>query len=156
MDGEDCVNNITSLLQTIMIGILSLLSQPPVITSCYPIIGYTLSVVDNVSQQVHSSKADGEGTPLSIIISNISTYYNITVYAITNCGTITTSKGTFSELTVMHTVKLRNSHTILNTYHYFLIQLFGMITSVRHLHHLQQHCGIHLTKVSNQSCTLIS
>ena len=81
-----------------MTGNLSLLSQPPFITSCHLIIGYFLSVVNNVSQQVSFGT---EGTSLSIKISNVSTYYNITVYAITNSGTITTtSNGSFSELTL--------------------------------------------------------
>ena len=79
----------------IMVGILSLLFQPLKITSCASISGYTLSVVNNISQQVGFGT---EGTALSIIISNVSTYYNITIYANTNCGTITTSNSSLSEL----------------------------------------------------------
>ena len=77
------------------------LSQPPIITSCYSITGYFLSVVNNISQQVNFGTV-GEGTSLSISISNISTYYNITVYVITDYRTITTtSNGSFSELTLL-------------------------------------------------------
>ena len=97
MDGEDIVS-------TIIITVLQtnhdwyLLSQSPNITS---IMGYFLSIVNNVSQPV-SFGTVGEGNSLSIIISNVnSTYYNITVYAITDYRTISiTSNGSFSELTL--------------------------------------------------------
>ena len=83
-----------------MIGILWLLFQPPIITSCYSITGYTFSVVNNISQQL-SFGTVVEGTTLSILISNISTYYNITLYAITDYRTITTTSNvSFSELTL--------------------------------------------------------
>lgn len=76
------------------IGLISLM-QPPVIISCYSVTGYTLSVVNNVSQPVGCGMV-GEETSLSIIISSNSTYYNITLSAITNCGT--TPSGFISEL----------------------------------------------------------
>ena len=88
-------NNLFTVLQTNHDWYL--LSQPPNITS---VIGYFLSVVNNVSQLV-SFGTVGKGNSLSIFTSNISTYYNITVYAITDFRTITiTSNGSFSELTL--------------------------------------------------------
>ena len=62
MDGEDCYCLVSN-------HDWYLLSPPPIITSCYSITGYILSVVNNVSQRVSSyGIAVDEGTSLSPIL----------------------------------------------------------------------------------------